>query len=41
MEDVKIPSIDYTLTEKQTWKMCYEKLEPLFNELACQDYLEC
>jgi len=37
LKDKNIPNIDYTNDEKNTWKICYDKLINLYPKIACKD----
>jgi phenylalanine-4-hydroxylase len=38
MSDPKIPTVDYTQTENDVWKYCYERLSKLFKTNACDEF---
>jgi phenylalanine-4-hydroxylase len=39
MADERIPDLEYTVQEKEVWRLCYEKLMPLMEANACQECL--
>jgi phenylalanine-4-hydroxylase len=38
IRDKELPRIEYTETEKEVWKFCYNKLKDLFKTNACEEF---
>ena len=38
VRDKKIPAIDYTKEETETWDFCYQRLKQLFKTHACEEF---